>query len=231
MRDQRTSKIVLTSRDRVRRALNHQEPDRVPIDFGQDFHNGINEVAYKNLLAHLGMHDAGPIEIYDLMQRLAVADVRVLERFHVDTRYILANPKAGFDTRLEEDGSFTDEWGVYRKRCGYYCDSIRPPLANLSRDQIARHAFPDPEHPSRFHGLRGKAKALYENGDYALMAGQAASLFYLSAELRGFEQFMDDLAFDEPLIQTLSAGCGMDDGVLRTLPRRDRPLHRRLVDG
>ena len=155
------------------------------------------------MLAYLGMHDVGPIEIYDLMQRLAVADVRVLERFHVDTRYILANPKAGFDTRLEEDGSFTDEWGVYRKRCGYYCDSVRPPLANLSRDQIARHPFPDPEHPSRFHGLRDKAKALYEKGDYALMAGQAASLFYLSAELRGFEQFMYDLAFDEPLIQTL----------------------------
>ena len=90
----------MTSRERVRKTLNHQEPDRVPIDFGQDFHNGINEVAYDKLLAHLGITDAGPTRVYDLMQRLAVVDTRVLERFHVDTRYIFANPKEGFDPHI-----------------------------------------------------------------------------------------------------------------------------------
>ena len=44
---------MMTARVRVRKALNIEEPDRVPIDFGQDFHNGINEVAYHNLLAYL----------------------------------------------------------------------------------------------------------------------------------------------------------------------------------
>lgn len=43
----------MTSRQRLRKALQRQEPDRVPIDFGQDFHNGINEVAYRNLLTYL----------------------------------------------------------------------------------------------------------------------------------------------------------------------------------
>ena len=203
MPEKRPDKAVLSPRERVRRAFSHQEPDRVPIDFGQDFHNGINEVAYKNLLAHLGVQDAGPIKLYDLMQRLAVTDTRILERFHVDTRYLFANPVAGFDPRIEEDGSFTDEWGVYRKRCGYYCDNVRPPLANLGMDQINKHRFPDPVHPSRFRGLGTKAKDLYAKSDYALMAGQAATLFYLSAELRGFEPFMSDLAFDESLSGTL----------------------------
>jgi hypothetical protein len=41
----------MTSRERLRKALRRREPDRVPIDFGQDFHNGINEVAYRNLQA------------------------------------------------------------------------------------------------------------------------------------------------------------------------------------
>ena len=78
--------MKMTSRQRVRATLNHQEPDRVPIDFGQDFHNGINEVAYKNLLDHLGINQTEEIKVYDLMQRLAVVNTDVLERFRVDTR-------------------------------------------------------------------------------------------------------------------------------------------------
>ena len=67
---------MMTARVRVRKALNREEPDRVPIDFGQDFHNGINEVAYQNLLAYLQMDTSAPMRIYDLMQRLAVVDER-----------------------------------------------------------------------------------------------------------------------------------------------------------
>lgn len=193
----------MNSRERVRSALNHQEADRVPIDFGQDFHNGINEVAYKNLLDHLRITDAGPVTVYDLMQRLAKVDVRVLDRFHVDTRYIFANPMEGFDPQIEPDGSFMDEWGVYRKRCGYYCENVRAPLAGLSKDEIAQCPFPNPSDKSRFEGLGKRAKDLYENTEYALMAGQAATLFFFSSELTGFENFMYDLAFDRPKIEFL----------------------------
>ena len=193
----------MTSRERMKKALNHQEPDRVPIDFGQDYHNGINEFGYKKLLDHLAIKDAGEIQIYDLMQRLAVVDPRVLERFHVDTHYIFANPKEGFDPQIEEDGSFVDEWGVYRKRCGYYCENVRAPLAGLSKDQIKKFPFPDPADRSRFKGLRQKSKDLYENTDYALMAGQAATLFFFTSELTGFENFMYDLASDMSKIELL----------------------------
>src|SRR5208337_583394 len=102
---------MMTPRDRMRKALNREEPDRVPIDFGQDFHNGINEVAYKNLLGYLQMEAPDPIPVYDLMQRLAVVDERILERFHVDTRYIMANPNENWSQGVEADGSFEDEWG------------------------------------------------------------------------------------------------------------------------
>jgi len=192
----------MTSRQRVRVAFNHQEPDRVPIDFGQDFHNGINEVGYKKLLDYMGVK-AGEIKVYDLIQRLAVVDTSVLERFHVDTRYLFTNPKKGFDPKIEPDGSFWDEWGVYRKRCGYYCETVKSPLAGASKDQISQYLFPDASDKSRFEGLRDRAKKLYDDTDYALMAGQAATLFYFSAELTGFENFMCDLAFDRPKIELL----------------------------
>jgi uroporphyrinogen decarboxylase len=193
----------MTPRERLRKALQRQEPDRVPIDFGQDFHNGISEVAYRNLLSYLHMDVPDSIPVYDLMQRLAVVDERVLERFHVDTRYIMANPNEHFALKVEEDGSFEDEWGVYRKRCGYYCDTVRSPLVRKSRDEIARCSFPDPSEPSRFRGLREKARQLYQTTDYALMAGQAASLYYFSTELRGYEEFMSDLADSTALVELL----------------------------
>jgi uroporphyrinogen decarboxylase len=187
----------------MRKALRREEPDRVPIDFGQDFHNGINEVAYQNLLAYLQMDTAAPIQIYDLMQRLAVVDERVLERFHVDTRYIMANASENCAQKVEPDGSYEDEWGIYRKRCGYYCDNVRPPLAGMSKQDILAFPFPDPAERSRFRGLREKARRLHDSTPYALMAGQAASLYYFAAELRGFEQFMADLAQEPQLISLL----------------------------
>jgi uroporphyrinogen decarboxylase len=194
----------MTSRERVKTAFSHREPDRVPIDFGQDFHNGINEVAYKNLIAHLGIADAGGIRVYDLMQRLAVVDARVLERFRVDTRYIFTNPNERFTVPIEPDGSFEDEWGIYRRRVGYYCDSVRAPLRGKSKAEIMRHPFPDPAEKSRFRGLREKAKEMHESGGYALMAGQAATLFYLASELVGFNEFMTDLALDPERIDALA---------------------------
>ncbi|MGO8785860.1 MAG: uroporphyrinogen decarboxylase family protein [Terriglobia bacterium] len=193
----------MTPRDRVRKALSREEPDRVPIDFGQDFHNGINEVAYRNLLAYLGMDTSGPLRVYDLMQRLAVVDERVLDRFHVDTRYIMANPNENWAQEVESDGSFEDEWGVYRKRCGYYCENVRSPLAGKSLEEISRFPFPDPAEKSRFRGLREKAQRLHAATPYALMAGQAASLYYFSAELRGFEEYMGDLVQEPQLISLL----------------------------
>ncbi len=193
----------MTPRERLRTALRKQEPDRVPIDFGQDFHNGINEVAYKNLLDYLHIEAPDPIPVYDLMQRLAVVDERILERFHVDTRYIMANPNENWPLKMEKDGSYLDEWGVYRQRCGYYCDNVRSPLAGKSQSEILAFPFPDPAEPSRFRGLREKARRLYETTGYALMAGQAASLYYFSAELRGFEEYMSDLARNPQLVTLL----------------------------
>jgi uroporphyrinogen decarboxylase len=183
--------------------LNHEEPDRVPIDFGQDFHNGINEVAYKKLLQHEGITDAGEIQIYDLMQRLAIVDQRVLERFRVDTRYIFTNPNDNFEVPIEEDGSFEDEWGVYRKRVGYYCENVRAPLAGKSKEEIIKYKFPDPGEKSRFNGLKQKTKNLYESTEYALSAGQAATLYYFSSELTGFDEYMLDLALNPSRIEVL----------------------------
>jgi uroporphyrinogen decarboxylase len=74
----------MTPRDRVKTALNHQEPDRVPIDFSGHRSSGINAIAYARLRDYLGL-PRKPIRVYDIIQQMAVVDEDVLERFNVDT--------------------------------------------------------------------------------------------------------------------------------------------------
>ncbi len=74
----------MNSRERVLTALNHREPDRVPIDFSGHRSSGIAAVAYARLRKHLGLAEK-PVRVYDLVQQLAIVDEDVLARFHADT--------------------------------------------------------------------------------------------------------------------------------------------------
>ncbi|MBN2022827.1 MAG: hypothetical protein JW809_08520 [Pirellulales bacterium] len=87
----------MTPRERVLAALNHQEPDRVPIDFGGHRSSGIAALAYPKLRAALGLAPR-PIRVYDPIQQLAVIDEDVLERFGVDAIEL----GRGFATRDED---------------------------------------------------------------------------------------------------------------------------------
>jgi uroporphyrinogen decarboxylase len=191
----------MTSRERFQAAINHREPDRVPIDTGQDLHNGLHEVAYKNLLSYLGEEDE--IVRYDHMQHLAVVKESVLARLHVDTRYIFCNAPAGFTFQRNEDGSWADEWQVIRNTCGYYDEAVGHPLVEIDKTKLDTYRFPDPRDPARFEGLKEKARSLEQNTDYALIAGNPATLFFLSSELVGFQEYMEKILTDTPLIEEL----------------------------
>jgi uroporphyrinogen decarboxylase len=74
----------MTPRERVLAALNHQEPDRVPVDLSGHRSSGIAAIAYAKLRDYLGL-EKRPIRVYDMQQQLAVVDDDVLDRFQVDT--------------------------------------------------------------------------------------------------------------------------------------------------
>jgi uroporphyrinogen decarboxylase len=74
----------VTSRERVVASLQHQSPDRVPVDFSGHRSSGISAIAYHRLRKHLGLPER-TIRVYDPIQQLAIVDEDVLERFGVDT--------------------------------------------------------------------------------------------------------------------------------------------------
>jgi len=74
----------MTSRERVMTALNHHEPDRVPIDLSGHRSSGISPIAYLRLRRSLGLPER-VVRVYDPIQQLAIIDEDVLDLFGVDT--------------------------------------------------------------------------------------------------------------------------------------------------
>jgi hypothetical protein len=74
----------MTSRERVRKALNHQEPDRVPVDLGSTLVTGIQASMYAKLKAALGVTE-GAVKVYDPFQMLGEVEEPVKKILGVDT--------------------------------------------------------------------------------------------------------------------------------------------------
>jgi len=183
----------MTSRNRVRKTINHEEPDRVPIDNGGAV-SGMHEAAYKKLLTFLGLKDR--ITIYDPVQRLALVKDEVLDRLGVDTRYIFSNPPSFWTFEEKPDGSWADEFGTGYRRSELYSDYLYPVLKDATLEDLKRYKFPDPGDAARFEGLRERAKELYDKTDFALVGGNIPTVFYLGWVLRGMEQFMMDIVIN-----------------------------------
>jgi len=74
----------MTSRERIKMAINHKEADRVPIDFGAMRSTGIATIAYNKLREKLGVKK-GLARMYDFVQQLAYPEKEIRDIFHVDT--------------------------------------------------------------------------------------------------------------------------------------------------
>lgn len=74
----------MTGRERVLKAIQFEQADRVPIDLGGTTGaSGIHVLAYDRLCRHLGLPH-GRVKCDDMMQQLAVVDDAIRERLHVD---------------------------------------------------------------------------------------------------------------------------------------------------
>jgi uroporphyrinogen decarboxylase len=89
----------MTSRDRVLRALAHQEPDRVPIDFGGTAGTVIAPSTYTGLRELLGMEPSPP-RVFDAYQMVVEVERPVMDRFGADV-VMLNGPKGEFGLRLD----------------------------------------------------------------------------------------------------------------------------------
>ena len=73
----------MNSRERVLAAINHEEPDRVPVDLGGSLVSGIMAGALVRLQRHLGL-DHTQVQVYDAFQMLGEVASDLVETFKVD---------------------------------------------------------------------------------------------------------------------------------------------------
>jgi uroporphyrinogen decarboxylase len=190
----------MTSRERVLATLNHQEPDRIPIDLG-GFQTGIHREAYRELIAHLGYDEK--ILILDPVQQIVRPSERVLERFRVDTRYISAHAPESFKGGIVQNWRAGRLWHDLRDEFGVvwsmpddepnYMDISRHPLAGATKADLADYPFPNGADPTRFSGVREEALRLRRETPFALATGISGVVYEVCWYMRGLEQWFEDL--------------------------------------
>jgi len=72
----------MRSRERVLKAINHEEPDRIPIDVGGTRQSGIAALTYHELKDALGLKT--PTRVFDVYQMIAEIERPVMERLGAD---------------------------------------------------------------------------------------------------------------------------------------------------
>ena len=200
----------MTSRERLRAALRHEEPDRVPIDLG-GFQTGIHLKAYQSLIKRLGFEEE--LRVLDPVQQLAIPSESVLERFHVDVRYISAGAPDGFPGGMRQSRrggrlwhDLTDEFGVVWSmpddQC-LYMDISYHPLAGATVQDIERYPFPNGGDPTRFFGLRDRALEIRNNTTCALSSGICGVTYELCWYMRGLEQWFMDIVQNPAVCEAL----------------------------
>lgn len=194
----------MTSRERVLTALNHEEPDRVPIDLGGSVVTSISKLAYAALREYLGLPRIAVREM-ETVQQIAFVDDDMLDRLGVDVIPVFPNPPSGYRALfVQEPGgnvSFKDEFGatLRRPKDTFYYDWREFPLREPSLEDLGRMPWPDPADPGRFRGLRARVKALRASTDRALfgMAPCGHDLLNQLFRVRGMEEGMMDLLANE----------------------------------
>jgi uroporphyrinogen decarboxylase len=190
----------MTPRERMLLALNHQEPDRVPIDLGA-MNTTIEAEAYESLKRYLGMDHPTLVST----RAHAVPHEDVARKFGIDTRYVYPYPLKEWDPDTSES-RYDDEWGVtWEKQPGtLYFEVVRNPLADASLADLHHYPWPKAKDFQWNPTMAEDARRLFNETDYAVVGNALdMGLFERAWLLRGFEQLLVDLMVDEKFACTL----------------------------
>jgi len=189
-----------TRRTRVAEALNHREPDRVPLDLT------IVVQPYTELLDHFGMED----DLWWDEWSHAFPKPEVLEKLGVDVFHLpWGKTAAGFWDPEERD--FLDEWGCRKIRVddmygGFLFQMVGHPLkeARSIKDIEEYEHWPSFDEP-RLEGFERLVRQLYEETDFALTMTFGGNVFERSHYLRSMDEFFVDLLIEPEKAQAVMA--------------------------
>ena len=201
----------MNSRERVIATLKHSEPDKVPIDLGDNC-TGIHITAYRNLLDFLGIVDKN-IRFSNFAGQTVVPCEELLQRFEIDTRYLQPPlhtiPESYTPIVVDKYQGIYDGFGVFWgdsaeknvEDIPYYNAVINPLSEMTTVQQIKEYDWPDGTNNSSLKGLREKARKLRKSTSYALVGSRfQGEIFEYTHWLFGFEKALRHLHRNPKLI-------------------------------
>ena len=193
-------KETMTSRERMLAALNHREPDRVPIDLGGN-QTGIHKFAYQALAKHLGADSK--LSIMDDVQQLARPSEEVLQRFHVDTPVRRGRRRRRFQggdrhrasrrPALARSGRRVRRSLVDARRSAALHGHHAPPHGECDARRHPQLSVPQGRRSGPFRRLRERAMRLRKETPYAIISGICGVVYEYCWYMRGLEQWFMDM--------------------------------------
>ncbi|MEG1984984.1 MAG: uroporphyrinogen decarboxylase family protein [Oscillospiraceae bacterium] len=191
---------VMTSKERVLCALNHQPVDRVPLDLG-GMACSLLDGEYFKLKEYLGIK--GDIEPFRRGANSCYYDERILDYFDIDIRRVFAKTNPDLPKVLS-DGTFVNEWGVIQKQGKFGVEFVKHPLADADIDDLESYPWPKAKDFLDFSEMKEHAKKLHEENRYAIaMRAPMNGIFEIACWLRDTENFMIDMLSDESFAHAL----------------------------
>jgi uroporphyrinogen decarboxylase len=209
--------MTMTSRERVMAAVNHEEPDRVPIVLGVSNATGIKMRTYRALKELVGV-DAPDEYLYRWPELgTALVDEATLERLHSDVRGVLDLEPAWVLERnatREPHSDYINSWGSGAVEIGPddWFPSVCPMKDATTIGEIEDYPWPDMDDPTRVAHVATEAARLAEEDRYAIMATPWL-LFPLERAfaMQSMETFLMNLAirpeFAEALLWKIEEHC------------------------
>ena len=200
-----------TSYERVKSALEHKEPDKVPLDIGGALVAGININVLKDLSKYLGLKE--PVNLYDKVTQLGEVNDELIEKLGIDIKNVA--PDAPKDKVLSRDVGLDgdhykiiDEFGIgwkMPKENGHFYDLYHHPLGDAKTvKDIENYPWPDPADPFRYINLKKKAdKVVYGQNKAYFLERMSAGMWENAMWMAGYEKFFMDMVTNKKLIHSI----------------------------
>lgn len=194
--------MPLTPRERVLAAINHEEPDRVPIVIGPSNATGMKMPPYRRLKALLGI-EAPDRYLYDWPELgTALLDEATLERLHSDVRGVVDRFPEAVKARMDARPAHApciDDWGGGQVEVddGTWYPGFHPMADAETLDDIERYPWPDMDDPYRVALVHDEAARLALENRYGILATPWLLFpFERAIAMQGLETFLVRMALD-----------------------------------
>lgn len=202
--------MSMTSLERVLTAMNHEQPDRVPLVIGVSNATGIKMEPYRGIKDIIGVQ-APDQYLYDWPELgTAAIDEETMHRLHSDVRGVLdLEPEA---TRMrnrnrEPHSDCIDSWGSGQceVKPGQWYPGVHPLRdARTIEDLESYQGWPDMLDATRIAHVRTTARQLAEQKQFAIMATPWLLFpFERAHAMQGLETFLLNMAMDPDFARAL----------------------------